>query len=89
MSISLSDALQQVELEVGRVYQCEVGPLRVEVRVEARGSGPLPAPLQESDIMLDPWTALPGPGPGKIVKVTPGGPFWPDPPTIPSDAFER
>jgi hypothetical protein len=54
MSISLSDALQQVDLEAGRVYQCMVGPLLVEVRVAARGSGPLPALLQESDIMFDP-----------------------------------
>lgn len=89
MSISLSDALQQVELEVGRVYQCEVGPLRVEVRVEARGSGPLPAPLQESDIMLDPWTDFPDLPHANTFSATPGDPVWPEVPTIPSDAYEQ
>ena len=89
MSISLADALQQVDLEVGHVYQCQVGPLSVQVRVEARDANFLPAPFNPDDVMLDPWTELPGPGPGKAIKVTPGGPFWPDPPVIPGDAYEQ
>ena len=89
MSISLADALQQVDLEAGHIYQCEVGPLSVEVRVKARNSGPLPAPFNPDDVILDPWTDLPGPGPGKTVTVTPGGPIWPDLPTIPCDTLRQ
>ena len=80
MSISLADALQQVDLEAGRVYQCEVGPMHVVVRVESRNSGPLPAPFNPSDVMLDPWTDLPSPEPISIVTATPAPPMLPDPP---------
>jgi hypothetical protein len=62
MSISLSDALEDVELEDGRTYCCEVHGRRVEVRVlsdspTARSSTGLTA----DDVMLDPWCELPGP----------------------------
>ncbi len=80
MSISLADALQQVDLEAGRVYECEVGPLSVSVRVEARDAGPLPAPFNPSDVMLDPWTDFPAPQPIAIVTATPAPPMLPDPP---------
>ena len=64
MSISLSDALEDVELEDGRTYCCEVHGRRVEVRVlsespAARSSTGLTA----DDVMLDPWCELPGPTP--------------------------
>jgi hypothetical protein len=62
MSISLADALAQVDLEAGRVYRCAVKGRNVEVRVlEAIPAALLPAPLVESDIMLDPWVEFPLP----------------------------
>jgi hypothetical protein len=85
MAISLADALQQVNLEAGRVYQCRVGALMVEVRVEAREPGPLPTPIEPSDVMLDPWIDLPAPPPGKILDATPAAPVLPDAPVIPGD----
>ena len=64
MSISLSDALEDVELEDGRTYCCEVHGRRVEVRVlsespTARSSTGLTA----DDLMFDPWCELPSPAP--------------------------
>lgn len=64
MSISLVDALEDVELEVGQTYRCEVRGQQIELRV-------LTAPLAEhrdvstslsdSDVMLDAWCELPRP----------------------------
>ena len=89
MTIALADALQQVNLEVGRVYQCRVGSLFVEVRVEARGFGPLPTPIEPSDVMLDPWTDLPAPPPQHILEAMPATPVRPDAPLIPSDSVQQ
>ncbi len=65
MSISLSDALQPVDLEVGRVYQCEVGPLHVEVRVGARDTGPLPRAAAGIGYHARPLDRLAGTGAGE------------------------
>ena len=89
MSIALADALQQVDLEVGRVYQCRVGALFVEVRVEACAFGPLPTPIEPSDVMLDPWTDLPSPPPQEILEVIPGAPLRPDAPLFPSESVQQ
>jgi hypothetical protein len=89
MPISLTDALQQVNLEVGRVYQCHVGGLFVEVRVEASGLGLLPTPIEPSDVMLDPWTDLPSPLPQRILEAMPATSLRPDAPLIPSDCIQQ
>ena len=89
MAIALADALQEVNLEIGRVYQCRVGPLFVEVRVEAGGFGLLPLPIEPSDVMLDPWTDLPAPLPQQIVEAIPAPPVLPDAPLIPSDSVQQ
>jgi hypothetical protein len=89
MAIALADALQEVNLEVGRVYQCRVGALFVEVRVEARGFAPLPAPIELSDVMLDPWTDLPAPPPQHILEAMPATPVLPDAPLIASDSVQQ
>jgi hypothetical protein len=88
MHISLADALQQVNLEVGRVYRCQVGKLRVEVRVEDI-SPILPAPLQASDVMLDPWVDLPAPQPTALLQASAGPPVLPDPCEIPRNERNR
>lgn len=85
MSTSLADVLRQVELEPGRVYRCQVGDLRVEVRVEKPVPDPAPAPLRESDVMLDPWTDLPTPQPITLLQAKPERLLLPDPPDLPID----
>ena len=86
MSISLADALRQVDLKRGGIYQCQVGRFRVEVRVEEAAPQLLPAPLESADMMLDPWTDLPGPESVAVVRAVPGPPVLPDLPDLPSDA---
>ena len=83
MSISLADALRQVDLQGGRVYQCQVGRFRVELRIEETPPSLLPAPLQSTDVMLNPWTDLPAPESIAVVQAMPGPPVLPD---LPSDA---
>jgi hypothetical protein len=85
MSIPLAEALQQVDLEVGRTYRCRVKGHWVEVRVLLdRQSAEAPT-VPESDIMLDPWVELPGPTGGKRVACKPGKLPPPDRPIIPDD----
>lgn len=86
MSISLADALRQVDLRGGGVYQCQVGRFRVEVRVEETAPQLLPAPLESTDVMLDPWTDLPAPQSLNVLQATPGSPVLPDLPDLPADA---
>jgi hypothetical protein len=85
MSISLADALREVDLRGGRVYRCQVGRLRVEVRVDETAGQWLPVPLEPSDVMLDPWTDLPAPQSIAILQATPGSPLLPDLPDLPPD----
>ncbi|MBW3597990.1 MAG: hypothetical protein KY475_12025 [Planctomycetes bacterium] len=85
MSMSLSHALQQVSLEPGRVYQCQVGNLEVEVRVRNPAANDLPAPIQPTDVMLDAWTDLPTPPVLTRTNTSAGEPLLPDPPIIPPD----
>jgi hypothetical protein len=86
MSVPLAEALSQVELEEGRTYQCEVKGRRVVVRVlKELPRSMLPAPIVESDIMLDPWFELPTPKGGKIIVAKLGPPPRPDIPIIPAE----
>ena len=62
MSISLVDALEDVELEAGQTYRCEVRGHHVELRVlTAQALRDESTGLIESDVMLDPWCELPKP----------------------------
>lgn len=72
MSTALADALQNVDLEVGRTYRCEVQGYLVELRVFDRAAKPEAPPVPESDIMLDAWTELPSPTGGVRVQARPG-----------------
>lgn len=86
MSISLADALRQVDLRAGQVYHCEIGRFRVEVRVEETNSPLLVTALESSDVMLDPWTDLPAPQTAGMLSVAPGTPVLPDLPNLPTDS---
>lgn len=86
MSLSLLEALCQVDLEPGRTYRCRIKGRMIELRVhEVIPSEFLPAPLEDSDIMLDAWVELPQPSGGKRVRGKPGKLPLPDVPEIPSD----
>jgi hypothetical protein len=81
MAASLADALAQVPLEVG-VYHCQIGHLRVEVRVQDDSASVLPAPIQTSDVMLDPWVDLPTADAIAILQASAGPPLLPDAPEV-------
>jgi hypothetical protein len=81
----LADALRQVDLKGGHVYQCQVGGFRVEVRVDEPGSKVLPTPFNASDVMLDAWLDLPTPKSEVVRRATPGPPVVPDIPDLPTD----
>jgi hypothetical protein len=83
MGMSLADALRQVDLQGGHVYQCQVGRFRVEVRVAEAVSEVLPAPLRASDVMLDAWIDLPTPKSAVVCRAAPGPPLIPDIPDLP------
>jgi hypothetical protein len=85
MSVPLAELLQSVDLEIGKVYRCEVKGRMVEVRVLPIPPELLPAPLVESDIMLEPWVELPTPQGGIRIQTKPGKVPLPDPPFIPND----
>jgi hypothetical protein len=88
MSLSLVEALSQVDLEPGRTYRCRVKDRMIELRVrEAIPPELLPAPLSESEItiMLDPWVEFPRPAGGKRVRGKPGKLPLPDVPEIPQE----
>jgi hypothetical protein len=85
MTIALADALAQVELEVGRIYRCEVKGRKVEVRVlEETPAALLPAPPVESDVRLEPWVEFPLPSGTFNVLAKPGALPPPDVPEIPA-----
>ena len=70
--MTLAEALSQVDLEVGRTYDCFVNGQHVIVQVSS-GSGISPAArFDDSDVMLDPWCDLPTQGQRIEVEVIPG-----------------
>jgi hypothetical protein len=88
MGTSLAEALNGVELEIGRTYRCRVKEFWVELRVLGPVAEFIPAPIVESDIRLDAWTELPEPSGGVAVRTQWGTPDLPDVPDFPSDGSE-
>jgi len=82
MSVSLAEALGQVDLEAGQVYRCQVNGHLVELRVlePVRDDS-----WEEMGAMLDPWVELPQPTPKFYVRGQFGSLPPPDPPVIPED----
>ncbi len=85
MSVSLVEALGQVDLEAGQVYRCLVNGYWIELRVLDPTLEPTCTPPEDQDFMLDPWVELPRPP--VIASVV--GYFGPPPPVhvpeIPED----
>lgn len=72
MSISLAEALEEVELEPGRTYECEVRGQQVELHVLPKRTSTAPVVRNQyattpgvhpDDIRLDAWCELPSPVP--------------------------
>ena len=82
MTVPLAEALQQVELEPGRTYRCQVRGHWVELRVLGPNAEPEAPAIPEADIMLDPWIELPPPKGGMRVRTRLGKLPPPDPPRI-------
>lgn len=89
MSLSLVEALGQVDLESGGFYVCQVKGHWVELRVLGTTEVPSLAAYDESDVMLDFWVEFPQPKSGIIVTATFGSPPLPDVPEIPRDDDDR
>jgi len=86
MSLSLAEALDQVDLEAGQVYRCQVKGCWIELRVLVPSKNPKPSPFDESDIMLDPWVEFPRPTSTIRVRAKAGSLPLPDAPEIPPDS---
>ena len=86
MTISLIDALEQVELEPGKTYRCQVKGRWVELRVLEASPAGLAKPFSQADVMLDPWVELPSPTVAVSRQAKIGKPLPFDIPDIPEDA---
>jgi hypothetical protein len=87
MSVSLEEALSQVDLEEGRTYECVVKGRKVQVRVVK--SLPPPPPIDVEDGMSDLF--IPSPPyktSGVLIRARPGKLPPPDPIEIPRDEDE-
>jgi len=85
MSLSLVEALGQVDLEAGRVYRCHVKDKWVELRVLGPAEVSPASIYDESDVMLDPWVEFPRPTSDIRLRAKPGLLPLPDVPEIPTD----
>lgn len=85
MSLSLIEALGQVDLEAGRVYRCQVKGHWVELRVLGPAEIRPMSVYDESDVMLDPWVEFPQPTSSIVLHAEPGSLPLPDVPEIPTD----
>jgi len=85
MSLSLVDALGQVDLEAGRIYRCHVKDKWVELRVLGPAEAPPASVCDESDVMLDPWVEFPRPTSGIRLRAKPGSLPLPDVPEFRGD----
>lgn len=85
MSLSLVEALGQVDLEAGRVYRCYVNGRWIELRVLEPTQVQPVSVFDESDVMLDPWVEFPRPTSKINLQAKPGKLPLPDAPEIPRD----
>jgi len=85
MSLTLVEALGQVDLEEGQVYRCQVKGHWVELRVLGPAEVQPSAGYNESDVMLDPWVELPRPKSATRLRARRGSLPLPDVPEIPAD----
>jgi hypothetical protein len=88
MSLSIAEALEQVDLEPGQVYSCQVKGNWIELRVLPAGEQPKPVDVDDSEIMLVPWVRLPRPAPAFQVLGEYAPPRQPYIPEIPRDEDE-
>ena len=68
MSVSLAEALGQVDLQAGQFYHGHVNGHRIELRVLDEAREAVLSSLDDSGIMLDPWVELSRPQGGLTVQ---------------------
>jgi len=85
MSLSLAEALGQVDLVAGRIYRCHVKDKWVEIRVLGHAEIPPVSSYDDSDEMLDPWVEFPRPTAGIRLRAQPGTLPLPDVPQVLAD----
>ena len=85
MSMTLVEALGQVDLQEGQVYQCYVKGRWVELRMLKPNEVRPVATFDPSDVMLDAWVELPSPTSKLTVRARRGTLPLPDVPEIPAD----
>jgi hypothetical protein len=85
MSLSLLEALGQVDLEAGRVYRCHVKGQWVELRVLGPAEVRPVSVYEESDVMFDPCVEFPRPASAIHLHGKPGSLPLPDVPDLPAD----
>lgn len=84
MGMSLQEALEKVDLESGKTYVVQVKHHWIQLKVwELPPVSPVV--ITEDDIMLDPWTVLPVPTGGTLIKAKPGTMPLPPPQNITLD----
>ena len=88
MSLTLVEALGQVDLEEGQVYRCHVKGHWVELRVLGSAEDITTAGIDEADVMLEPWIELPRPTSGIRLRARRGSLPLPDVPEIPPDEYQ-
>ena len=88
MSLTLVEALGQLDLEEGQVYRCQVKGHWVELRVLGSAEVRDSPDIDEWEIMLHSWVDLPQPSPIACFRGTYGPLPLPDPPVITRDEGE-
>lgn len=81
MSVTLHDALQEVDLQVGQTYRVEVKGRWVELRVLADR----PSLPKAGGPTLAPWIEFPPPVPQFRLRAKTGRLALPDPPDLPAE----
>ena len=86
-SVSLAEALRDVDLQPGQTYRCEVRGHQVELRVltPSHVQDDAPSGFPDSDVMWEPWLELPEPACQSRGLSRRGAPLLPDVPLIPRD----
>jgi hypothetical protein len=85
MSVSLAEALRDVDLRPGHTYRCQIRGHNVELRVlgAPENIADSESAISAADAMLEPWIELPEPVARARGVSRLGQAMLPDPPAIP------
>jgi len=89
MSLSLMDALAEVDLAPGQTYRCVVKGCRVELQVFPESSPARWAPTGDGEVPLDDPFEHPFPEPARRIRVSLGALPLPEPLELSPDDYEE